>query len=301
MRRFGRQCRGMGKVFVTLVRQTETALVGAGTAGPVLGTGRPGSTCMTRRSCRESSVHAWTRSSPPPSTPISGSHPNPDDSRRARRCATARSSTRTIPPLLPFARAKAIAPRSLAASPASSPSRRQASSLRCICPWGIRVMPVTWSPWSTRWSRRSARVRTRPVPAIHSLAGDLAFNDTALREALHARGILTVGIPKTVAPLPLSPTPEDVLRILDEADLHHIRTPTQVHLRLRLWVQPTGGRKPHGQSVVSWSRASHATKAIAVRSSKPGWRSWRTTRPPWCASTSIVCRSGHARSADGCA
>ena len=30
MRRFGRQCRGMGKVFVTLVRQTETPRAGAG-------------------------------------------------------------------------------------------------------------------------------------------------------------------------------------------------------------------------------------------------------------------------------
>lgn len=75
-----------------------------------------------------------------------------------------------------------------------------------------------------------ARVRTRPTPAIHALAGDLALNDAAWREALHARGMLTVGIPKTIDPLPPSPTPEDVLRILDEADLHRIRTPSQVHL-----------------------------------------------------------------------
>jgi hypothetical protein len=47
-----------------------------------------------------------------------------------------------------------------------------------------------------------AQVGTRPTPAIHSLAGDLALNDTALREALHERGILTVGIPRTVDPLP---------------------------------------------------------------------------------------------------
>jgi hypothetical protein len=39
-----------------------------------------------------------------------------------------------------------------------------------------------------------------------------------------------VGIPKTIDPLPPSPTPEDVLRNLDEADLQDIRTPTQVHL-----------------------------------------------------------------------
>jgi hypothetical protein len=75
-----------------------------------------------------------------------------------------------------------------------------------------------------------ARVRTRPTPAIHSLAGDLALNDAGLREALQERGILTVGIPTTVDPLPPTPTPEDVLRSLDEADLHHIRTPSQVHL-----------------------------------------------------------------------
>jgi hypothetical protein len=71
---------------------------------------------------------------------------------------------------------------------------------------------------------------TRPTLAIHSLAGDLALNDAALREALHAQGILTVGIPKTVDPRPPSPTPEEVLRILDEADLHGIRTPAQVDL-----------------------------------------------------------------------
>jgi TolA-binding protein len=32
MRRFGRQCRGQGKVFVSLVRQTETQLLAAGQA-----------------------------------------------------------------------------------------------------------------------------------------------------------------------------------------------------------------------------------------------------------------------------
>lgn len=75
-----------------------------------------------------------------------------------------------------------------------------------------------------------ARVATSPRPAIHSLAGDLAFNDASLREVLHQQGILTVGIPKTVEPLPLSPTPEDVLRLLHEGDLPRARTPCQVDL-----------------------------------------------------------------------
>jgi hypothetical protein len=72
-----------------------------------------------------------------------------------------------------------------------------------------------------------SRVRTRPTLALHALAGDLACNDAAVRETWHARGMLPVGLPHTVAPLPPSPPPEDVLRSLDEADWPHIRTPTQ--------------------------------------------------------------------------
>ena len=74
------------------------------------------------------------------------------------------------------------------------------------------------------------RVSTYPRPIIHSLAGDLAFNDASLREALHQQGILTVGIPKTVEPLPSSPTPEEVLRLLREGSLPRARTSCQVHL-----------------------------------------------------------------------
>ena len=38
-------------------------------------------------------------------------------------------------------------------------------------------------------------VTLRPPPALHSRAGDLALNDAKLRETLHARHLLTVGIP----------------------------------------------------------------------------------------------------------
>jgi hypothetical protein len=75
-----------------------------------------------------------------------------------------------------------------------------------------------------------ARISTYPTPAIRSLAGDLAFTDASLREALHQHGMLTVGIPHTVDPLPPSPAPEDVLRILSEAGLPGTQTPCQVQL-----------------------------------------------------------------------
>lgn len=47
-------------------------------------------------------------------------------------------------------------------------------------------------------------------PRIQSVAGDLAFTDTPLREKLEQRGILTVGIPETVASIDPVPTPEQI-------------------------------------------------------------------------------------------
>ena len=65
---------------------------------------------------------------------------------------------------------------------------------------------------------------------VHSLGGDLGINDGELRQALHARGILTVGIPTSVEPVHPAPSPEEVLDILNASGLNRIRTPHQVHL-----------------------------------------------------------------------
>jgi len=65
---------------------------------------------------------------------------------------------------------------------------------------------------------------------VHSLGGDLGLNDVALRHALHQRGILTVGIPTTVEPINPTPSPAEVLDILNTAGLNRRRTPHQVHL-----------------------------------------------------------------------
>jgi hypothetical protein len=75
-----------------------------------------------------------------------------------------------------------------------------------------------------------AKVTTRSAPTLPSLAGDLAVNDSTLRETLPARGILTVGIPRPVEPLSPTPSPEAVHELLTSADLHRKRTPRQVQL-----------------------------------------------------------------------
>ena len=63
----------------------------------------------------------------------------------------------------------------------------------------------------------NTRVRTGPKRPIHSLAGELGFNEAVLRQALHTRGILTVGIPKTIEPLDPHPSAQEGLDILNEA------------------------------------------------------------------------------------
>jgi hypothetical protein len=100
-----------------------------------------------------------------------------------------------------------------------------------------------------------ARVGTRPTPAIPALAGDLARNDAAWREAWHARGLLTVGIPRTVAPRPPSPMPEDVPRLLSEAGWQDIRTPTQVQL-----ADACGSSRPVVESLMASLRCRGAAR-----------------------------------------
>jgi hypothetical protein len=65
---------------------------------------------------------------------------------------------------------------------------------------------------------------------VHSLGGDLGINDAALRQALHGRGMLTVGIPTTVEPINPTPSPQEVLDILNASGFNRSRTPHQVHL-----------------------------------------------------------------------
>src|SRR5262249_4900314 len=74
-----------------------------------------------------------------------------------------------------------------------------------------------------------ARVKAPCKLAIHSVARHLGATGPTGRQALHARGMLTVGIPQTVEPMAPSPTQAEVLQSLNHAGLHK-RTPHQVHL-----------------------------------------------------------------------
>jgi hypothetical protein len=229
MRRFGRQCRGMGNVFVRLVRQTETQLLELGQ--PVLTLAR--ATQDSLHGAMYLSGEQRTRLDTRLTTALEAHQRIESQSRRLtqgkalRHCNIVNAYDPTIAPIC---KGKSNGPAQFGRKPGMIAEPAAGFIFAWHLPVGNPCDASYVEPLVTKVEQAMAQVGTRPTPAIHSLAGDLALNDTALREALHERGILTVGIPRTVDPLPPSPTPEDVRRSLEEANLHHIRTQAQVHL-----------------------------------------------------------------------
>jgi len=229
MRRFGRQCRGMGKVFVTLVRQTETHLLEMGQ--PVLALARAAQECL--HGAPQLSEEQRARLDTQLAAALEAHHRIAHQSRRLTQ-GKALSHCKIVnaydPTIAPICKGKSNCPAQFGRKPGIIAEPAAGFIFALHLPVGNPSDASYVEPLLDHVEQAIGRVGTRPAPAIHSLAGDLALNDAALREILHARGILTVGIPRTVDPLPPSPMPEDVLRSLDEADLHHIRTPSQVQL-----------------------------------------------------------------------
>jgi hypothetical protein len=229
MRRFGRQCRGMGKVFVTLVRQTETQLLEHGRQVLPLAWAVQERLHSMPQLWEDQRARLDTRF-----TAALEAHQRIESQSRRLTQGKALRHCKIVnaydPTIAPICKGKSHCPAQFGRKPGMIAEPAAGFIFALHLPVGNPSDVKYVEPLVDKVQHAIARVATRPTPAIHSLAGDLAFNDVALREALHVQGILTVGIPKTVDPLPSSPTAEDVLRILDEAELHRIRTPSQVDL-----------------------------------------------------------------------
>jgi hypothetical protein len=229
MRRLGRQCRGMGQVLVTLVRQTEAQLLELG--AEVLPLAQAAHACLHRAPplSDEQQRHLETQLMAALAAQRRVEH-------QARRLTQGKALAHCKivkaydPTSAPICKGKSNGPAQFGRKPGIIAEPAAGFIFAWPLPVGNPRDASYGEPLIDKVEQAMARVGTRPAPAIHALAGDLARHDAALRETLHGRGILTVGLPRTVEPVPPSPTPEDVLRSLEEADLHHIRTPTQAQL-----------------------------------------------------------------------
>jgi hypothetical protein len=229
MRGFGRQCRGMGKVFVTLVRQTETQLLEHGRQ--VLPLARAVQECLP--TMPQLSADQRARLDTQLTAALEAHHRIASQSRRlmqGKRVPHCKIVNAYDPTIAPICKGKSNCPAQFGRKPGIIAEPAAGFIFGLHLPVGNPSDASYVEPLVDKVEQAIALIAPSSRPAIHSLAGDLALNDAALRESLHQRGILTVGIPKTVDPLTPSPTPEEVLRILDEAGLHRTRTPSQVHL-----------------------------------------------------------------------
>jgi len=229
MRRFGRQCRGQSKVFVSVVRQTETQLLTTGSA--VVGLARAAQAQV------QSAAQLTAAQRQHLATQLTGAlAAHQQIATQSRRLTHGKLLTQGkivnayAPTIAPIGKGKSNCPTQFGRKPGIIGEPATGFIFAFALPVGNPPDPSYVGPLVTKVQHAMALVAGRSALAIHSLAGDLALNDAKLREALHTRGILTVGIPHTVEPLLPTPTPEEIRRMLHEAGLHGKRTPHQVRL-----------------------------------------------------------------------
>src|SRR6266850_7083336 len=209
MRCFGRQCRGQGQVFVTLVRQTEQQLLELGK--PLLALEQQAQQLLTQATALGDSTHkrlaetcdaAMSRH-----THLRKQSTQLTQGKKLRHCKLINAYDLTLAPIL---KGKSNCPAQFGRKPgiASEPATGFIFANRV--PEGNPHDVSYVLPLLDKVQSALDRVSALPRLRVHSVAGDLGINDAALRQALHARGLLTIGIPKTVEPINPTPTPEEI-------------------------------------------------------------------------------------------
>jgi hypothetical protein len=229
MRRFGRQCRGQGKVFVTLVRQTETQLLTTGQ--PVVGLARAAQAHV------QSAAHLAAGQREHLATQLTvaldAHHQIATQSRRlthGKPLTQCKIVNAYDPTIAPICKGKSNCPTQFGRKPGIIAEPATGFIFAVHLPVGNPSDASAVVPLVDKVQAAIASVVGRSTLAIHSLAGDLALNDSTLRETLHGRGILTVGIPQTVEPFSPAPTQKEIRRMRREAGLTQTRTLHQVQL-----------------------------------------------------------------------
>jgi hypothetical protein len=229
MRGFGRQCRGQGHVFVTLVRHTEQQLLVLGK--PIAALGHQAQQLLAQApALRDATRQRWAETfsaAMSNHTYIRKQSTQLTQGKKLGHAKLVNAYDLTIAPIL---KGKSNCPAQFGRKPGIVSEPATGFIFANRVPEGNPYDASYVLPLLDKVQSALDRVRALPRLRVHSVAGDLGINDAALRQALHTRGLLTIGIPKTVAPFNPTPTPEEIHAILAEAGLHRQRTPYQVQL-----------------------------------------------------------------------
>jgi hypothetical protein len=229
MRRFGRQCRGQGKVFVCLVRQTEKQLLELGSSITAL--------AQAAQQCLQSATHLAERQRERVEShlqvaleahrAISTQSRRLTQGKRLHHCKIVNAYDGTIAPIL---KGKSNCSAQFGRKPGIISEPTAGFIFATHLPSGNPIDASYVVPLVDKVQATIARGKGSGKLAIHSVASDLGANDPMVRQILHTRGILTLGIPRTVEPINPHPTPQAILDYLNAAGLNHKRTPYQVQL-----------------------------------------------------------------------
>ena len=229
MRSLGRQCRGRGRVFVKLVRQTERQLLDLGQPIPTLGQQAQQlleqtealSDAQRERLTQELSAALGAHQQ------IRKQSQRLTQGKQLPHCKIVNAYDPTIAPIL---KGKSNCPAQFGRKPGIVSEPATGFIFATRVPAGNPHEASYVVPLLDKVQSAIARVGSRKRRQVHSVAGDLGINEATLRQTLHERGILTLGIPKTVEPINPQPTAEEIGTILTEADLTQKRTPRQVQI-----------------------------------------------------------------------
>ena len=229
MRSFGRQCRGQGKVFVALVRHTENQLLDL---GGCLATWAQEAQDLLRQAPQLD--EAQRRRLLHDLAAASDAHRQITKQSQRLTHGTPLSQYKIVnaydPTIAPIIKGKSNCPAQFGRKIGILSEPASGFIFAYRVPQGNPSDPSYVLPLLDTVQQALALLTTPKRLQVHSLGGDLGVNDVALRQALHQRGILTVGIPTTVEPIKPTPSQQEVHDILNAAGLHRIRTPHHVHL-----------------------------------------------------------------------
>ena len=229
MRGFGRQCRGQGKVFVKLVRQTEQRLLDLGES------------IETWTQEAKDLLHQGAQLSEAQRQHLLGDLEAASNAHRqvvkqsqrltqGRKLSQFKIVNAYDPTIAPIIKGKSNCPAQFGRKPGILSEPASGFIFAHRVPEGNPSDPSYVVPLLDK-VQQAIDLVTSPRPfRVYSLGGDLGVNDPELRHALHDRGILSVGIPTTVEPINPQPSPEEIVDILNASGLNRIRTPYQVQL-----------------------------------------------------------------------
>jgi len=229
MRGFGRQCRGQGKVFVKVVRETERQLL-------ALGEPIEAWTEQARQSLHQDLTHSHAQRQrllrDLAATSAAHRHITKQSQRlrQGKKLAPCKIVNAYDPTITPIIKGKSNCPAQFGRQIGILSEPASGFIFANQVPAGNPRDPSYVLPLLDKVQHAIDRVASAKRLRVISLGGDLGINDVELRHALHTQGILTVGIPNSVAPINPAPSPEAVLDILNASGLNRIRTPHQVQL-----------------------------------------------------------------------